>query len=132
MSKTSKIKEVIFIKPYNGQNGTVYYHNVEMENGDKINIGKLKEYGVGDELTYEIIGDLGQHEFTKAKSVKLEQRKSDDYKVGIEVGHAVNNAVNMVCAGVELIDVEYTNTNSKIRAYAEWVLKLSDHLKSQR
>ena len=40
-----------------------------MENGDKIDIGKVKKQEVGNELTYEIIGDIGQHPFTKAKSV---------------------------------------------------------------
>ena len=53
--KTSKIKTVVSIKPHQTEKyGTTFYHNLEMENGDKINIGKKKEQKVGWELTYEI------------------------------------------------------------------------------
>ena len=41
--KTSKVKAIQSVKPYNGQHGVTYYHNIELENGDKINIGKKKE-----------------------------------------------------------------------------------------
>jgi hypothetical protein len=66
--KTSKIKNVGNVKEWNSGKGTIYYHNLEMENGDKINIGKMKQQQVGWELTYEIIEE-GQHEFNKAKAV---------------------------------------------------------------
>lgn len=65
---TSKVKRIEEIKEWAGQKGTVYYHNLEMENGDKINIGKQKQLSVGDELTYEIT-EHGQQEYQKAKSV---------------------------------------------------------------
>ncbi len=67
---TSKIKEVQSTKPYNGQNGTTYYSNLVMDNGDEINIGKKNQVKIGDELTYELTGgDEGQQRFKKAKSV---------------------------------------------------------------
>ena len=66
--KTSKIKKVESAKPYAGKHGTTIYHNLEMENGDKINIGKKSEQKVGWELTYEII-DEGQ-EYNKAKTAQ--------------------------------------------------------------
>ena len=66
--KTSKIKEVKRVSEPYGKFNTLYHHLV-MENGDKIDIGKVKKQEVGNELTYEIIGDIGQHPFTKAKSV---------------------------------------------------------------
>ena len=69
--KTSKIKTVVSSKPYTGTHGTTIYHNLEMENGDKINIGKKNEQKVGWELTYQII-DEGQ-EYNKAKSAKKEE-----------------------------------------------------------
>ncbi|QDP47753.1 MAG: hypothetical protein GOVbin2390_16 [Prokaryotic dsDNA virus sp.] len=66
--KTSKIKEVKRVSEPYGKFNTLYHHLV-MENGDKIDIGKNKKQEVGMELTYEITGDVGQHQFTKAKSV---------------------------------------------------------------
>lgn len=132
--KTSKVKNVQDVKEWNGKNGAVYYHNVELENGDKINIGKKKQLQIGDEITYEIIGDLGQHEYTKAKSVQPENtsyRSSANTK-GIEIGHAINNAVNMICAGVEFDNVDSElKTGQKIEAYARNILAISNKLKSE-
>jgi len=78
--KTSKIKTVVSIKPHQTQKyGTTFYHNLEMENGDKINIGKKKEQKVGWELTYEIT-EQGQQEYNKAKAVAPESfNKSNNY-----------------------------------------------------
>ena len=78
--KTSKIKTVVSIKPHQTQKyGTTFYHNLEMENGDKINIGKKKEQQVGWELTYEIT-EQGQHEYNKARAVAPESfNKSNNY-----------------------------------------------------
>lgn len=67
--KTSKVKAIARINEWDGGNGTVFYHDAEMENGDKISIGKKSKLNEGDSIDYEIIGDLGQHEYTKAKSV---------------------------------------------------------------
>lgn len=66
--KTSKIKTVVSSKPFTNSFGTTIYHSLEMENGDKINIGKKTEQKVGWELTYEIT-DSGQ-EYNKAKSAQ--------------------------------------------------------------
>jgi len=78
--KTSKIKTVVSIKPHQTEKyGITFYHNLEMENGDKINIGKKKEQKVGWELTYEI-EEQGQHEYNKAKAVAPESfNKSNNY-----------------------------------------------------
>ena len=78
--KTSKIKTVVSIKPHQTQKyGTTFYHNLEMENGDKINIGKKKEQKIGWELTYEIT-EQGQQEYNKAKAVAPESfNKSNNY-----------------------------------------------------
>jgi hypothetical protein len=78
--KTSKIKTVVSIKPHQTQKyGTTFYHNLEMENGDKINIGKKKEQKIGWELTYEI-EEQGQHEYNKARAVAPESfNKSNNY-----------------------------------------------------
>lgn len=67
--KTSKIKKVVTVKPHTNSHGTTFYHNLEMENGDKINIGKKSNQQEGWELTYEIVEE-GQQEFNKAKAVR--------------------------------------------------------------
>ena len=69
--KTSKIKTVVNSKEWSNNGKTIIYHNLEMENGDKINIGKVKLQQVGWELTYEIVEE-GQQEFNKAKAVQKE------------------------------------------------------------
>lgn len=66
--KKSKIKLIESIKNHTNSYGTTIYHNLEMVNGDKINIGKKKLQIVGWEIMYEIV-DSGQ-EYNKAKSIK--------------------------------------------------------------
>jgi hypothetical protein len=134
--KTSKVKAITECKEYTNDYGTTYYHNIEMENGDKLNIGKKKKLSIGTELTYEFVGDLGQHEYTKAKTVNPEyeqkQSKNADYIKGIEVGHAVNNAVNLMAAGVELDVTVASGTNEeKIYEYAKKIMAIANRLKSE-
>jgi len=76
---TSKIKEVVSVKPHENSYGITLYHSLLMENGDKINIGKKKEQLVGWELTYEIV-EKGQQEYNKAKAVAPENFKSNGQK----------------------------------------------------
>jgi hypothetical protein len=54
--KTAKILEITGTKQREGQNGTVHYISVVMENGDKGTIGKKSADAlkIGDELTYTI------------------------------------------------------------------------------
>lgn len=128
--KSSKVKRIESVKPYNGQNGTVYYHCLEMDNGDKINIGKKKEIQVGWELNYEIV-EVGQQEYQKSKSVSPSFKKPFDSK-GIEVGHALNNAVNLICAGVELESVDaFKNHEEKIYKYAKVIMAIAKKLKDE-
>jgi hypothetical protein len=70
--KKSKVATIINVKPWNGQNGTVYYHDLLMENGDRINIGKKSELAINEELEYEIIEtkEQAKGEFLKAKTPK--------------------------------------------------------------
>ena len=78
--KTSKIKTVVSIKPHQTEKyGTTFYHNLKMENGDKINIGKKKEQKIGWELTYEIT-EQGQQEYNRARAVASESfNKSNNF-----------------------------------------------------
>lgn len=156
MIKTSKIQQVVNYKEYTTNNyGTTIYHNLILENGDKINIGKKKIQQVGWELTYEIIGDKKpdgtfQQEYPKAKPAQKDEfsqsnnnsnnsntvysngyQKVDDYKKGVEIGHAVNNAVNLICAGV-VLDVAPSNSREEeIENYARKILQITNKLKSE-
>lgn len=72
MNKTSKIKEVNEVKEWGEGERLTYYHNLTLENGDKINIGFKDKKSVGTELPYEMVEEVGQHEFTKAKTPQKE------------------------------------------------------------
>ena len=113
-----------------------------MENGDKINIGKKKAQQVGWRLTYEIIGDKKddgtyQQTYPKAKErfdkPNNYSQKSSGYDTkGVEVGHAINNAVNMICAGVSFDNVDSDlPSGQKIKAYARNILLISKQLKEE-
>ena len=58
MEKTAKITKTYPPKPWNGQNGTIYFRAIELDNGDKGQIGTKEEnpswLAVGQELTYTI------------------------------------------------------------------------------
>lgn len=129
--KTSKIKTIHGEpKPFTNNYGTTYYHNLEMENGDKINIGKKSQCQVGWELTYELTGeDDGQQEFKKAKSAKKEEgsyKGSGDLK-GIKIGHAITNAVVLYCAKGHS-DIDGNGVANEIKHYAKMILEISDEL----
>lgn len=72
MIKTAKISKVSNKKEWKGPKGTIIYHDLVMDNGDKINIGKKKDQIEGWDITYEIVGDVGQQEYVKAKAAQLE------------------------------------------------------------
>lgn len=90
---TSKIKEVVRTKDYTGAHGTIIYHDLIMENGDKIQLGKKTSQKVGYELSYEIT-DEG-HEYNKAKSIKPEEvnggqpQTNQPSKSGLDVQRAI-------------------------------------------
>jgi hypothetical protein len=56
--KKSKIKSCRFVSEWAGQNGIVYYHEIELDNGDRGQIGTKDrlpdKLGVGQELSYTI------------------------------------------------------------------------------
>lgn len=84
---TSKVKTVHEIKEWGEGDRKTYYHNLEMENGDKINIGRKKKEVPGNELNYEFEGEVGQHDFTKAKIVYPEFNptgKPDSYASNLD------------------------------------------------
>lgn len=63
--KTSKIKSSVFKNEYNGQNGIIYYHDLELEDGSKGSVGKkVKNHdsiAVGKDFTYELTDGKFKH-----------------------------------------------------------------------
>ena len=132
----TKVKSVQQDGTWDGKDGTLFYKHEYVFDDDVVMSASHKSvqpFKAGDEVEYEIKKD---HEtYGKSGTVK----KPNDFKKGgfdtkgVECGHAMNNAVNMVCAGVELETVtDYKNSEEKIIKYAEWVLKASDYLKAKR
>lgn len=127
MIKTSKIKTVVSSKPFTNNYGTTIYHNLEMENGDKISIGKKTEQKVGWELTYSIV-DEGQ-EYNKAKSEKKEEQvntvnggqapKNDWVQRLIVAQNSVTNAVNYHSIHNPVDDKDILVTAQK---FFDWVI----------
>jgi len=121
----SKIKEVVRIRFHSGSGN--HYHDLVMENGDKINIGKKKEQEVGWELEYIIEGE-GQ-EFNKAKSVyNPPANKGGDNLKGIKVGHAITNGVNLFIANGTY---ESADMKESIKAYSKMVYEISEELNKE-
>ena len=126
--KTSKIKTVVQCKFH--QSSGNYYHNLEMENGDKINIGKKKQQSVGWELTYEIV-DEGQ-EYNKAKSAKKEEMvnpvnnnsnfpapKNEGVQRMIVAQNCITNAVNYCSIHNPVEDKDILKT---AQIFFDWVM----------
>jgi hypothetical protein len=57
-NKTAKITRTVFVSDWAGPNGPVYYHEIELSNGDKGQIGSKEKMPAklnpGSELTYTI------------------------------------------------------------------------------
>ena len=124
--KTSVIKLIVGCKEWDGGNGTVYYQSLQMENGDKINIGKKKKLEIGDELTYEIIDT--QQEYNKARSVSPnfsqgggQSNRSKNYDTQLlivrqsSLKSAVDCCKNDSCSPKDIIEIA--------EIFTDWVLK---------
>ena len=69
-------------------------------------------------------------EMLRNPEFQKKQENKEQYIKGIEVGHAVNNAVNLIAAGVEL-DCEWKNNEEKIYKYAKIVMAIANRLKNE-
>ena len=113
--KTSKVKKVVNVKLYNGANGTIYYHDLIMENGDKLNIGKKKQLQTGWEISYNIIGDQKddgtyQQEYPKAKSI---QPQNGTYNTRSK---STNSVASFALSYAKDMAVAHINNGQKIDA----------------
>lgn len=57
--KTAKVTEVRGVRPWNGKNGTIFYHDIVLDNGDRGSVGKKREGAIriGDSINYTIDAD---------------------------------------------------------------------------
>lgn len=132
--KTAKINEVYDITgdgvKWNGN----YYHNLLMDNGEKINIGKKKKMERGQEISYELTGeDDGQQEFKKAKPVNPNWNGGGgggkgDLK-GIKIGHAITNGVALYNAHGE--SAEGKGIRDSIKDYSKLIYQISEELNQE-
>lgn len=126
--KTSKIKTVVNSKEWSNNGKTIIYHNLEMENGDKINIGKVKLQQVGWELTYEVT-EQGQQEFNKAKAVQKEQQAYTQNKPTTTTTRTVDVQDLIVKQSSLKASVEFCNKECTVEhiianaeVFYEWVM----------
>ena len=141
MIKTSKIQEVHKMTPWEGQHGTTIYHHLLMENGDLIDIGKKKECKVGWELTYRIVDT--QHKYNKAKAeqpqpgtpaaqnIQTNIQNKDDREKKIAIGHAINNATQIVLTDVGRFNEKWptpASLKSMIKYNAKLILDIGIEL----
>lgn len=135
---TAKIKEVVRTKDHTNSFGTTTYHDLVMDNGDKISIGKKKLQQVGWEISYEVI-DEQSGEYHKAKSIKPEevggttqgmnQNTSNSYSTpntGLNVQNLIV-AQNSLTNAVKFLESDLTAKPEDVIEYAEkfyaWVMK---------
>lgn len=114
----SKIKEVAKVSgdgvKYNGN----YYHDLVMENNDKINIAFKEKKEVGFEFEYNMGTEVGQSGHTKAKRVfedkgfggkKGSYGKSPETQMMIVAQSSYSKAVDLVLSGIFDEDIESLN-----------------------
>lgn len=118
MEKKAKITQTVFKNVWAGPNGNVFYHEVELDNGDKGQIGSKEQMpsklNPGSELTYTIEGPDARGGY-KIKAVNTAVGggfqgggggKKVDPKVQI-VGFAMSYTKDLIVAGkVEMWEME--------------------------
>jgi hypothetical protein len=107
MEKKAKITRTTFKQEWKGDKGSVFYHDIELDNGDKGSIGAKEQMpsklNPGQELTYTI--EAGQHG-NKIKAVAAAGggggfgggRKGPEPKTQI-IGFAMSYTKDLIVAG---------------------------------
>ena len=110
--ETSKVKSITGTKKRAGTNGDVFYHSLEMENGDKVNVGKKTDnfFKVGDEIKYEVVStdERGVKKIKEIKDSPFGAKPSFQKNyIKDSVSMALSYSKDLVCAGkVEIKDIE--------------------------
>jgi hypothetical protein len=91
--KTARVADVIEVKSWNGPNGTIWFHKIELDNGEIGEIGKKQENGikVGDTLTYT--AEQGQYGL-KFKAVQANGFGGGGFKGGGSRGSTASFALS--------------------------------------
>jgi len=124
----SKITRTVFREAWNNpKGGVIYYHDIELENGDKGQIGTKtqtpEKLNPGQEIEYTLT------KTERGNKIKINQpfqpgKPGGKYSsVGPTVGMAVNNSISMFIAGK--IEKE------KIFSTAEWLVKHTIELQNK-
>lgn len=131
-NKTAKITRTVFVSEWSGPSGQVYYHEIELSNGDKGQIGSKEKMPAklnpGTELTYTI--EQGSHG-NKIKAVNDKpQFKPGGGRPTIDpraqfIGFANAHAKDLVVAG----KLELEKLNGATESMFKNMLKLYDTIK---
>ena len=146
MKTISKVKNVqgngSFENQYGAEqpdgNKLLFKFDYEFEDGISMMANhktNISPFPVGTEVEYEVTRESEQ--FGKSGKVSKPSDfppppKKDDYIKGIEIGHAINNAVNLLCSGTELDVQDKTGTiEEKIYLYSKKIMLISERLKNE-
>ena len=79
MATTSKIKEIISVKEWDGQYGKMYSYSLHMENWEypKLNKTKKDAFKIGDEITYEEVEPWKKWKEVKQSNWWYKAKQSD-------------------------------------------------------
>ncbi|MCP4989079.1 MAG: hypothetical protein GY928_24380 [Colwellia sp.] len=136
MKTRSKVKSVQASGTWNGKDGTTFYRfDYVMEDDTSIQASHISEahFKVGDEVDYEVTrthetygksGKVGKpSDFQQKKEVDWDKREQ-----GIKVGHAINNAVQMVISGYYK---EGSTDEERIKNGARMIYRISAELNQE-
>lgn len=123
------VVKVVQAKPFTNSHGTTIYHHLEMDNGDKIDIGKKKEVQVGDELDYEIT-ERGQQEYNKAKSVMSQPPQGTQNGGGFKDNS--DNILYQVCLkeAINVINIDGWGDNQEMSTKIKYLTDIAFQMAS--
>jgi len=104
-----KIKNIPLVKSWDGANGTVYFHTLELEDGKEIQLGKKTDnaFTIGQEIDYESYMKDGKEKFKEVREQFTPggSREEDPYRqMMILAQSSTHRAVELINAGLLLKD----------------------------
>lgn len=132
--KTSKVKSVtgsgmykdFHSFEYTMEDGTILKAN-HKENAPRFPVGSVVDYEITFSNEYGNIGKLHKPQ-EGSPSYGGGASRSNDNKNGIKIGHAVTNAVSLVCANGR---GEYFDIKEAVKAYAKMIYQISEELNEE-